>query len=142
MTSGLTRRGLALGAFALAGVGGLGDARAEIDLDAFMALSEALTGRSDLDPDVGQVYLAALQRHAPKRAALLALSEDRSSPSDEAIALRKEILRNWYTGLVGEGEAREAVTLDGALMWSAMGFSQPKGFCRGPLGYWTEPPAS
>lgn len=139
--SSLSRRGLALGAFSLAGLAGLGDARAEIDLEAFLALSSALTGRSDLDPALAQVYLAALQRAPDTRDTLVALAKDPSLRSAEALALRKEILRCWYTGLLGAGAAREAVTLEGALIWSAMGFSQPKGYCRGPLGYWSEPPA-
>ncbi|MEQ8653836.1 MAG: sugar dehydrogenase complex small subunit [Kiloniellales bacterium] len=136
----ISRRALMLATTALVCTVSLGEARADVDLAAFMALSEHLTGRSDLDPVIGRVYLTALQREATNRDALAALSRDPGRQDGQALALRKQILRCWYSGLIGEGDASKVVSFEAALLWSAMGFAQPKGWCRGPVGYWSEPP--
>lgn len=117
-------------------------AAARADLDGFLALSARLTGRADLDPDLGRAYLAALQatpRTAPLLRQLVAgtPAADRTPPHE---ALERAIIASWYTGVSDVGGQRQVVTHAGTLMWQVLGRPAP-GLCAGPTGAWAQPPA-
>jgi hypothetical protein len=134
------RRFLAVAAFApLLGVRRQAAARA--DLDGFLALSARLTGRADLDPDLGRAYLAALQAAPPMAPLLRQLvagtpAAERTPPHE---ALERAIVASWYTGVCEVDGHRRVITHAGALMWQVLGRPAP-GLCAGPTGAWGSAP--
>ena len=116
-------------------------ARAAVGLDQFMALSRQLTGRNDLDPALGEVYLDAVVELASRAAVLQRLVDQGDDDSLDMRSVKQQILRQWYTGVVQTSDGPHVVTFEQALMWNAMGM-QPVGMCRGPVGYWSDPPAT
>ncbi len=125
-----TRREVALGGVAFAALLAAKPAFGEDGLERFMAFSREVTGQQDLDPDLGAIYLRALEEGTGDKAPLDFEKE------------RKRILRQWYAGVIDGPDGERAVAYEEALMWRALGFEQPIGTCRGPLGYWSKPPAS
>ena len=103
----------------------LGPGTARADLEAFMALSRRLTGQTDLDPEIGEIYLQALIQQYGVGAPLA--------------GLEREIFTDWVTGTYRRGGVQKVATYPGALMWRAMNFTSPPGFCTGPDS-WAEPP--
>ncbi len=124
-----SRREMVLGSVAVAALFAARPVLGKEGLDDFMAFSRRLTGQEDLDPDLGAVYLQALQDRAGGAVPL------------DFEAEKKRILRQWFAGVIETPDGARAVAYEEALMWKAMGFEQPIGTCRGPLGYWSEPPA-
>lgn len=117
-------------------------AAARADLDGFLALSARLTGRADLDPDLGRAYLAALQA-TPRTAPLLGQLVDGTPAADRTPpheALERAIIASWYTGVSDVGGQRQVITHAGAVMWQVLGRPAP-GLCAGPTGAWAQPPA-
>ncbi len=51
------------------------------------------------------------------------------------------IVAAWYSGVSPDPESGEVITYTDALMWQAMSFTKPMGYCGGETGYWAEPPA-
>ncbi|MBN3846738.1 MULTISPECIES: sugar dehydrogenase complex small subunit [Burkholderiaceae] len=128
-------------------------------LDAFLALSRHLTGRSGFDAVLGQrVYDALAQsdnQFAQNVAALNTwLQAHGGVPSDTVTqvlqsdqpALAKPvgaIMRAWYLGLVGEMPHVEVVAYEKALMFEPVKdvLTIPS-YCRDVPFYWTQKPAS
>ena len=113
-----------------------------ITLAEFLRLSSQLTGRNDLDEDVGRIYLDALSS-VPANVALLGdLASGRARRTDLTpahAALERDIITAWYTGTYQvNGETRLA-THTGALMWSALGMVAP-GTCVGSSAPWSQAP--
>jgi hypothetical protein len=115
----------------------------------FARLSSALTGFPPGDPAVAAKLLAAFA--TPSRRADVArlarvTSEHTGEDLDAAIRangldpLAKDLVSAWYSGVVGGGESARLVLYAEALVWSAMTYSKPMGFCGGPPGYWASPP--
>ena len=95
-------------------------------LDEFVELSGRLLGRSKLDREVAQIYLALLV-------------QSNGNPTPEQAALSRTIIEWWYTGVYTiDGKPRLA-THTGALVWSALGMPAP-GTCAGQFGAWSQPP--
>jgi len=106
-----------------------------ISLQEFLALSRRLTGRAELDPKIGQIYLTALLA-VPKNGELLAgLARGGSSRPE----LESEIILAWYTGVYQSGGQSRLATHTGALVWKALGTSAP-GTCVSEMGSWSREP--
>lgn len=144
---GLTRRQWLQGTLAVAAAGLVGSqvlravAQAPGEpLDAFMALSQALTGRPALDRAVGARLLAALGKPGSAFAAQLrplgqALAAGALSDAQQKTALR--ILEAWYLGVV-DGNV---VTYEQALMYGVVSdVLVIRTYCPNQPGFWAEPP--
>lgn len=145
--AGLTRRQWLQGTLALAAAGLAGSlvlravAQAPTEsLDAFMALSQALTARPALDRAVGTRLLAALGKSSADFAAQLrplaqALAAGSLSDVQQKTAL--QILEAWYLGVV-DGNV---VTYEQALMYSVVSDTLViRTYCPNQPGFWAEPP--
>ncbi|NIE63501.1 sugar dehydrogenase complex small subunit [Burkholderia sp. Ax-1719] len=120
----------------------------------FVALSQALTGRRNLDVGIGARLFTALgnaDRGFAARAAALAqrmqpgvtpqqllAAADAANLGDTAHA----IVAAWYTGTVGHGTKAVMVTYANALMYGTVGdgMSPPTYCANGPLWWTAEPP--
>lgn len=150
-SAGLTRRQWLQGTLALAAAGLAGSqvlhevahavAQAPGEsLDAFMALSQALTARPALDRAVGARLLAALGKSSADFAAQLrplaqALAAGSLSEAQQKTAL--QILEAWYLGVV-DGNV---VTYEQALMYGVVSDTLViRTYCPNQPGFWAEPP--
>lgn len=146
-SAGLTRRQWLQGTLALATAGLVGSqvlravAQAPGEpLDAFMALSQALTARPTLDRAVGARLLAALGKSSADFAAQLrplaqALAAGSLSEAQQKTAL--QILEAWYLGVV-DGNV---VTYEQALMYGVVSDTLViRTYCPNQPGFWAEPP--
>ena len=143
-----SRRAWLQGMLALAAVGAAGSADTlALAADqaaapqAFMALSQALTGKPQLDPALGGRLFAALQKSTPElpqRLAPLAqaLAAGSLDAASEALGLR--ILEAWYLGVVDD----IVVSYEQALMFDAVAdtLGIPT-YCAGAPGFWAAKPA-
>ncbi|MFW8594332.1 sugar dehydrogenase complex small subunit [Cribrihabitans neustonicus] len=102
----------------------------------FLKISQDLTGRSGLDEDIAAAMLAAFKASGHE-AELAELGSDQPDP-----ALQNSIVAAWYSGVSPDPDAETVLTYTEALMWEAMSYTKPMGYCGGPVGYWAEPPAS
>ncbi len=57
-------------------------------------------------------------------------------------ALSNAILAAWYTGVSPAPDDLKVLTYTDALMWQAMEYSKPMGYCGGAMGYWAKPSAT
>ncbi|MGI4862265.1 MAG: sugar dehydrogenase complex small subunit [Janthinobacterium lividum] len=109
-------------------------------LDHFMAVSQALTGRTTLDPDVAARLLTAVGKEAPAFAGQLqqlaaALVQGTLDAPQEALALR--ILGGWYMGVVDN----QVVTYEQALMFDVVSdVLVIRSYCPEKPGFWATPP--
>jgi hypothetical protein len=111
---------LAGAALAACAKGNVSNSPPDEQLNAFMKLSETLTGFGDLDPAIGATYLKNLRGQM----------EDRQA----------EILAMWYSGTYVGANGRTTVTWTQALAWRACTFTKPPSLCAVP-GSWAKPPA-
>ena len=134
-----TRRSILVSGSALAlasFVGWSGEASAaSLDADAFVRLSEKLTGKLDLDADYASEMLKAFETIG-KSSDIEALADGAENPE-----LANDVVVAWYSGVSPDPGADEVITYTDALMWEAMSFTKPMGYCGGETGYWAEPPA-
>ncbi|MFC3229057.1 sugar dehydrogenase complex small subunit [Marinibaculum pumilum] len=161
--AGIDRRTLLAGSFALGAalfLGGTEGAQAAqldaltggtVDLPAFLALSQRLTGHDDLDEDHGAALLEALRGaghggalanlHTAVRAAGAAPEAVAAAAAGEAVAARA-LLRGWYVGLVAmPGGQERLVGYDTALMAAVTAdFIPLRSFCGGAPHFWAAPP--
>ena len=137
---GITRRGLlsAASAFALLSLTQMpGRAfAANLDLKAFLSLSQKLVGQDDLSEDIAAEMLKAFGSIG-REDDLAALAGD---TDDEALS--NAILAAWYSGVSPDPDDLKVLTYTDALMWQAMPYTKPMGYCGGAMGYWAEPPAT
>lgn len=108
---------------------------AELDPEGFLALSERLTRKDDLSADIAASMLEAFR--ATGRAEDLSSLLNGSDNQD----LANEIVAAWYSGVSPDPDSNDVLTYTDALMWQAMSFTKPMGYCGGAMGYWAEPPA-
>jgi fructose 5-dehydrogenase small subunit len=152
-------------AFAMAGRPGapLGFARVfaatpdDSGYEAFIALSQRLTGRTSFDKPLGQRVYAALARASSQFGQNVGalntwLQGHGGVPSDTVTeALKAEqpelasavgdIMRAWYLGLVGESPRIQVVAYEKALMFDPVNdvLTIPS-YCRDVPFYWTQKP--
>jgi hypothetical protein len=108
---------------------------AGFNAERFLALSERLTGKDDLSGDIATAMLEAFK--ATGRADELAALVDGADNQEPA----NEIVAAWYSGVSPDPDSNEVLTYTDALMWQAMSYTKPMGYCGGAMGYWAEPPA-
>ncbi|WP_239479965.1 sorbitol dehydrogenase family protein [Actibacterium sp. 188UL27-1] len=104
--------------------------------DAFLKLSEAMTGAGGLSDDIASDMLSAFEA-AGKGSDIAALLDGEADRP-----LENEIVAAWYSGVSPNPDDDTVLTYTDALMWSAMTYTKPLGFCGGGMGYWTEPPTA
>jgi hypothetical protein len=145
---GVTRRQWLQSALALTIVGltssltlkALADSPNTPPVDAFMTLSESLTGKAGLNRVVGQRLLQALQKGSFQFADTLpqlagALASGTLTPDQEALALR--ILEAWYTGIVDN----VVITYEEALMFGVVSDTLViRSYCPNKPGFWAAKP--
>lgn len=109
-------------------------------LDAFLALSAVLTGKSNLNHIVAERLLTALQQKSPGLSERLpqlarALASGTLNEAQRLEALR--ILEGWYLGVVDN----VVVTYEGALMFSAVSdVLGIRSYCPNQQGFWAAKP--
>ncbi|MEQ8306186.1 MAG: sugar dehydrogenase complex small subunit [Hoeflea sp.] len=108
---------------------------AELDPEGFLALSERLTRKDDLSSDIATSMLEAFK--AIGKTDELAALADGADNQD----LANEVVAAWYSGVSPDPDSNDVLTYTDALIWQAMTFSKPMGYCGGAMGYWAEPPA-
>ena len=67
--------------------------------------------------------------------ALAALAEGAADP-----ALDQQIVTDWYSGVQQTPAGEEVVAYTDALIWRALDYTKPQGWCGGETGYWALPP--
>lgn len=117
-------------------LGGRVTAATPASLDDFMALSARLLDKpaGALSSAFGERYLAAMMAGGSGDA--LADLRDGTANAD----LEAGIIRNWYTGVAETADGEEVVTYPAAMMWTALDFTKPMGWCGGETGYWADAP--
>lgn len=134
-SGGLSRRHfLALGsgtALALI-LGQAALAETALSVEDFLDLSGRLLDRQaeSLSTDYAGLYLESLDAKA--------LQSLIGGAADDA--LEQKIIQNWYTGLHGTGSGEAVATYTDALMWEALDYTKPMGWCGGETGYWADAP--
>ena len=126
-----------------------------LSLDEFLRLSTLLTGVSNLNPELGQLYLqnlntthgaaaladlyteTGLRTTEPPTNVTLAAATDSLDQSTLA-PLAATVTKLWYSGTytAESGEATVATFAD-ALAWKALAFTKPPTICGAP-GFWSE----
>jgi hypothetical protein len=72
-----------------------------------------------------------------------ALAELAADPQAGTGPIADELVAAWYSGLYTRPDGDQAIAgYTGALLWTALDFTKPPGFCGGETGYWAEPPKS
>ena len=55
-------------------------------------------------------------------------------------SLAADIVAAWYSGNYHTATGLASIGLPGALLWDALNFTKPSGFCGGLTGYWGDAP--
>ena len=107
-------------------------------MEQFRALSARLTGASlgDLDRGAAAKLLAGFIS-VGRGADLARLAAD---PGASAGTLATDIVAAWYSGFYEARDGLATISLASALLWDALDFTKPSGFCGGRLGYWADAP--
>lgn len=108
-----------------------------IGAEAFRALSSRLTGASltDLDPAAAAKLLDGfLSMGRGEDLARLAADPGAKGP------LADDIVAAWYSGNYRTAAGLASIGLPNALLWDALNFTKPSGFCGGLTGYWGDAP--
>ena len=138
----ISRRGLILGSASAAGLAFAfplsADTGDTITVEQFRALSARLTGASlgDLDRGAAAKLLAGFIS-VGRGADLARLAAD---PGASAGTLATDIVAAWYSGTYRTATGLASFGLASALLWEALDFTKPAGFCGGRLGYWADAP--
>lgn len=124
-------------------------------LDAFMAVSRRLTGKSELDPALGARLHAALTRAYPDLSRAVASLDARLSAGDRTVAIplahapeaertaAQRILRGWYLGVVGDEFDAQCIAYEAILAYRPVADQVVmQTFCREAPGYWAAPPSA
>lgn len=128
-------------------------------LDAFVALSQQLTGRTRLDPALGKrIYEALVKTDSAFTQNVAALNTWLKThggvPSDTVTAALQaeepplaktvgQVMRAWYLGLVGEAPTVKVLAYERALMFDPVKdvLTVPS-YCRDVPFYWTRKPTA
>lgn len=115
---------------------GLSWAAQPFDNAGFIELSARLLqlDAGTLDEALADNYLAGLLADG-KDDALKALAHGQADTP-----LEQQIIAGWYSGVQQTASGEELVTYTDALMWDAMDYTKPQGWCGGETGYWALPP--
>ena len=115
---------------------GLSWAAQPFDNAGFIELSARLLqlDAGTLDETAAGDFLAGLLADG-KDDALKALADGKPD-----LPLEQQIIAGWYSGVQQTASGEELVTYTDALMWNAMDYTKPQGWCGGETGYWALPP--
>lgn len=122
-----------------------------LPLEAFLALSRAVTGHAQLDAGMGDRFHAALTADgglAAQRDLYLAVE---TAAGDETAMMRaltgarleaaKLLLRGWYLGQIPTASGETLIGYEQTLMARVTGdFIPLRSYCGGVPGYWSTPP--
>lgn len=136
--STLTRRSLLLGASAVSVLSLVPlpawALTSDFDIDAFLALSEKQVGQTDLSKDIATAMLKAYSGLGKEKAlADLAAGHENQE-------LSNSIVTAWYTGESPNPDDLQVLDYTDALIWDAIDYTKPMGYCGGEVGYWADPP--
>jgi hypothetical protein len=140
----ISRRGLILGGASAASLAFAfplwASPQKTITVEEFRALSARLTGASLTDLAAGASAklldgFLSLGR-GPDLARLAA------DPGAKAGPLADQIVAAWYSGNYHTAAGLASFGLANALLWDALNFTKPSGFCGGLTGYWGDAPQS
>jgi hypothetical protein len=110
-----------------------------ITADQFLALSSRLTGAAVADLD--RTMAATLRDGFIAAGRGGALAELAARPEAGTGPLADDLVAAWYSGLYTQADGSQAIAgYTGALLWTALDFTKPPGFCGGETGYWADPP--
>ena len=70
-----------------------------------------------------------------KENALAALAAGKKDPD-----LTNSLVTAWYTGESPDPNDLLVLDYTEALIWQAMDYTKPMGYCGGAVGYWADPP--
>ncbi|WP_371232539.1 sugar dehydrogenase complex small subunit [Pseudomonas sp. QE6] len=121
--------------------------QAEAELASFMTLSQRLTGRSNLDPRIGQRLFEALaQRDTALKQSLAELQANLAEPpaswGERPQWLARQILGGWYLGQIGDASNATLITYEQALMFKAVDdVLVIRSYCPNKPGFWAAQPA-
>jgi hypothetical protein len=139
----ITRRSLVVGgASAAALAAGLplaAGAQGTVTVDQFRALSARLTGAAvaDLDATIaGKLLDGFVSMGRGPALALLA-----ADPGVNTGTVADDIVAAWYSGTYDTPAGPAVAGFTDALLWNALDFTKPPGFCGGETGYWADPPS-
>jgi Membrane bound FAD containing D-sorbitol dehydrogenase len=115
-------------------------AKGIITVEEFRALSARLTGANltDLNATAAAKLLDGFLSTG-RGEDLTRLAAD---PGAKAGPLADDIVAAWYSGNYRTAAGLASIGLPGALLWDALNFTKPSGFCGGLTGYWGEAPQS
>ena len=65
-----------------------------------------------------------------------------ADPGAKAGPLADDIVAAWYSGNYQTAAGLASISLANALLWDALDFTKPSGFCGGLTGYWADAPQS
>ena len=131
------------------------------DLDAFIKLSELITGTSNIDRETAQNILTCIQNEPWGKEHLVQIAKKllpqyatESIPSQRSQLLDPKrfeagerwflghFLTTWFTGIYYHQSSR-VVTYEHALMFTALSDVRPlPAYCAGEFGFWARPPES
>jgi hypothetical protein len=101
-------------------------------------LSARLTGASL--PDRGAGDSAKLLHGFLSMARGPDLARLAADPGVKAGPLADDIVAAWYSGSCHTATGLASIGLPSALLWDALDFTKPSGFCGGLTGYWGDAP--
>ncbi len=104
------------------------------DVDAFLALSEQQVGQTDLSKDVATAMLKAYATLGKTDA----LEELAAGKKDQELA--NSLVASWYTGESPNPDDLQVLDYTDTLIWQAIDYTKPMGYCGGAVGYWADPP--
>ncbi|MFJ3051591.1 sugar dehydrogenase complex small subunit [Pseudomonas nitroreducens] len=120
--------------------------QAATELDEFMTLSQRLTGRSNLDPRIGERLFGVLaQRDTALRQSLAELldrlGDAPATWNERQQWLARQILGGWYLGQIGDDTSATVVTYEQALMFRAVDdVLVIRSYCPNKPGFWAAQP--
>lgn len=117
--------------------GQLALAREPVTSANFLELSGRLLEKdaASLDGAHAETYFANLTQQG-EQDALAALFDGAANP-----ALEQQIVNDWYSGVQRTADGEVVVTYTDALIWDALDYTKPQGWCGGETGYWADAPA-
>lgn len=107
---------------------------ASFDVNAFLILSEKQVGQADLSKDVAAAMLKAYSS-LDKESDLASMAAGTKNPE-----LANSLVAAWYTGESPNPDDLQVLDYTDALIWQAMDYTKPMGYCGGTVGYWADPP--
>ncbi|CFQ30979.1 sugar dehydrogenase complex small subunit [Yersinia bercovieri] len=116
------------------------------NLEKFMLVSRALTGKRQLNGQIGQriyqILLGKIGGFDQKLALLQLLPAGEPAqwpPLQQQIA--RQILQGWYIGVIGEGADAAVISFENALMFDAVSdVLVIRSYCPNRPGYWAAKP--